>query len=312
MNIPIANNTDVLMRAVDEILSPPKGVHLEGWHTFNKFTGGLRPKEFSIFCGPTGAGKSLWLSSMVARLIQQDQKVFVAPVEIGEIAFMKMVLSAFGKFDFVSGEDPTIESKSALRYALMNFKEKIEQNLVITNYDGRVDVDEMLGVLEMANDIHDADVAVLDNLNFFLKPTSANNQTLEMDETIHKFVQFVKKCPMHVWLVMHPRKTEGGKIVSEFDIKGSSTAVQEATNILFMNRLSKDEIDDLGLSEFDREFVFKKNRKRGNCVNKKFYMGSNNGLGSYTESVRADKSSVSGDSKSPYKKWGGSRKVIGD
>lgn len=307
MNFPIANTLNILNTAVDEIMDPPKGTELNGWKTFNLFTGGLRPKEFSIFCGPTGAGKTLFLANLSAKLIEQNQKIFFAPIETGEIDLAKRILSVYAKTDFTFGDRISGDSKekAALDNALRDYQEKIVRNLVVTTYDGRVDVDELIDVLRFANDVHKANIAILDNLNFFLKPSRGGDQTLEMDETIHKFVQFVKKTPMHVILVMHPKKTEHGKIISEFDIKGSSTAVQEATNVLLMNRLTDEEQSYLGYSDFDREFVFKKIRKRGKFVNKKFYMGNKDGNGNYEESVKTIKSSIPRNDKSFKAEWGG-------
>ena len=305
MNFPIADTLSVLHEAVNEILEPPKGVQIAGWSDFNLFTGGLRPYEFSIFCGPTGAGKSLWLANLVASLVQQDEKVFIAPVEIGEVDFTKMVLSVLARSDFISGEYPNPEQKSKLMFALKNYQEKIAKNLVVTTYSGRVDVDEFITLMKHVNDTYGTTVAIADNLNFMLKPSRAGDQNLDMDETIHKFVQFSKVTPTHFFLVMHPRKTEGGKIMSEFEIKGSSTAVQEATNILLMNRLTEDECENLGLTHYDREFVFKKIRKRGKYVNRKFYMRNTDALGKYETSTRNYKEDSTGNNSSFAKKWRG-------
>lgn len=308
----IADTLNVLDKATTEIITPPVGVPLSGWDTFNKYTGGLRPYEFSIFCGATGSGKSTWLANLTAKLIEQDQKVFVAPIEIGEVDFMKMVLSVLAKTDFVSGENISAEAKNKLHYVLKEYTTKIEKNLVVTTYNSRVDIDEFIQLMKYVNDRHKANVAICDNLNFMLKPTRGNDQTLEMDETVHKFVQCVKVVPMHIFLVMHPRKTEGGKILSEFDIKGSSTAVQEATNVLLMNRLTDEEQDEFGLTRFDREFVFKKLRKRGKYVNEKFYMRNTDGFGRYEESSKVFKTQIV--EKSFAQKWGSriQTKKIGD
>jgi len=43
---------------------------------------------------------------------------------------------------------------------------------------------------------------------------------------------------------MHPKKTDHGRVESEFDIKGSSTAVQEAHNVWLFNRPSKAVIEE--------------------------------------------------------------------
>jgi hypothetical protein len=302
----IADPLEVLDQATMEIVNPPEGIALAGWDRFNKFTGGLRPREFSIFCGPTGAGKSLWLANLTAKLIEQDQKVFVAPIEIGEVDFMKMVLSVLGGDDFISGEPAGPASRDKLKWTLQKYKDQILKNLVVTTYSSRVDIDEFIQLMKFINDTHRANVAIADNLNFMLKPSRSGDQTLEMDETVHKFVQCVKVTPMHIFLVMHPRKTDGGKILSEFDIKGSSTAVQEATNILLMNRVNKEDQENTNLTEYDREFVFKKLRKRGKYVNQFFYMRNEDGKGRYTEIERVRNDLPAGDAKTLAAKWSGS------
>lgn len=276
MNFPIARMSEVTDTAILNARTPPEGLTIPDWDDFNRFTGGLRPREFSIVCGPTGAGKTTFLAGLVAGLIDQNKKVFVAPVEVGEVSFTQAVLTQYGNgTNFASGEALDIQGQTALMQAAKKSVDKILNNLSMTTYSGRVEVDEMIEVLTYANDILGAQVAILDNLNYFLKPSK--DGLLVMDEAIHSFVQFTKSHPIHTIMVMHPRKTEGGKITSEFDIKGSSTAVQEASNILLMNRLTDDEQEELNRDRFDREFVFKKLRLRGQYVNQKFYMRASNG-----------------------------------
>lgn len=304
MSLPIAKTINVLDQATVEIITPPLGALVDGWNDFNTMTGGLRPKEFSIFCGPTGAGKSLWLANLCAKLIQSNQKVFVAPIEIGEVDFTKMVLSVLAGYDFISGEPATEEAKAKLHWTLRTYQEQITKNMIVTTYSSRVDIDEFIDLMKFVNDTHQANIMIVDNLNFMLKPARGGDQTIEMDETVHKFVQSVKVTPMHIFLVMHPRKTVDGKIVSEFDIKGSSTAVQEATNILLMNRLTQEEQEKYNLTAYDREFVFKKLRKRGKYVNQYFYMRNEDGKGRYTEVKRNHGNNAPRDAKSLAEKWG--------
>jgi hypothetical protein len=87
---------------------------------------------------------------------------------------------------------------------------------------------------------------------------------------------FAKKIPMHTILVVHPKKTDDGRVTSEFDIKGSSTAVQECANVILFNRPTKDQIER-GHHENHRELVFKKIRKRGYYTNKPIWLSYQNG-----------------------------------
>lgn len=266
----------LLNETITDIVNPPEGIQLSDWSEFNEFTGGLRPHEFTIFCGATGLGKTQWLANVIASLITQNVKTFSAPVETGAVDMMRRILSIYGGYDFNTGTKPEVALVDKLRKTLSSNFENIEKNLYITTYDNRVDVNELIQNLQYLSEVHQVKVAVLDNLNFFMRPTRAQDTILEYDEVVHNFVMLAKKIPMHIILVMHPKKTEGGKVISEFDIKGSSTAVQEATNVLLMNRVDEKDQEN-GLTPFDREFVFRKIRRRGFYVGRKFYMRSVSG-----------------------------------
>lgn len=257
---------NVFSDAIKEIINPPRGIMLNDWSKFNELLGGLRPKEFTIFCGATGAGKTQWLATVAAQLIKQNEKVFVAPVETGYIDFSIRILSVLNKRDLNTG---AAFSKKDYSPAIDSYFQHLNDNVIFSTHDNRIEILEMIQTLKYMSD-QGVKVAVLDNLNFFLKPTGQNNLVMEYDEAVHSFVMLAKEIPIHIILVMHPKKNEG-KLKSEFDIKGSSTAVQEAQNVLLMNRLDENEIPALG-NKYTREFIFKKIRRRGYNVNEKFYM----------------------------------------
>lgn len=269
---------DIFNQAAREIVNPPMGVKVPAWKTFSEYTGGLRMNEFTIFCGATGSGKTQFLANMLVHLTSQGVKCFAAPVETGPTDMARRMISVVAGRDLNTGDPiPMSSFKGALESSL-----PMMANMIFSTHDNRVDIQEMIQILKYMNEKEGVKVAVLDNLNFFLKPTSAADSLMEMDSAVHEFVMLAKKIPIHIFLVMHPRKTEHGKITSEFDIKGSSTAVQEASNILLMNRLDEAECNaGSGLDPFCREFVFKKIRKRGFYVNRKFYMRYQGG--SYVE-----------------------------
>lgn len=262
---------DIMDQAAKDIMRPPVGVTIDGWDTFNEFSGGLRPHEFTIFCGGTGIGKTQFLAALTAGLISKGVKTFVAPVETGAVDLMRRIFSVFGGYDFNAGVVANETMLVNLKNVMKNHSGPIADNLKIAIYDNRVDVDEMIMNLKYMSEVLGVKVALLDNLNFFMKPTRPSETILETDQVIHNFVMLAKKLPIHIVLVMHPKKTEGGKVVSEFDIKGSSTAVQEASNVLLMNRLNDNEITG-DLTPFHRELVFRKIRRRGFYVGRKFYM----------------------------------------
>lgn len=261
----------VLSESVEAILNPTPGIELPEWKKFNEFTGGLRPKEFTIFCGSTGAGKTQWLAAIALQLVKLGVNIFVAPVETGDVDFVTRMISIASGKDLNTGEK--FETKD-FYHGLKSTSDLIGKHLTLSTHNDRVDINEMIQTLKFMQEVEGVKVAILDNLNFFMKPVRGSDQVLEYDRVIHDFVMLAKEIPIHIILVMHPKKPEGSKdskIYSEYDIKGSSTAVQEASNVLLMNRPSEQEIEN-GTNPYEREFVFRKLRKRGFNVGRKFYM----------------------------------------
>lgn len=265
---------DLYPRAIQRLLNPPVGIPLPAWPKFNEFLGGLRMHELTLFCAPTGGGKTQFLANVSAQLLKQDIPHFVAPVETGDIDFLIRVMSTLDGRDYKlldrldMFDHQRLEERMRERFA--------PGKIWISTYDNRVDIAEMATLLKFQAQ-QGARVAVLDNLNFFLRVTSSQMEKAEMDEAMHTFVMLTKKIPIHVILVCHPRKTDGeGRVDSEFDIKGSSTAVQEASNVMLFNRPSLEQLRDGRKRSTDRELVFRKIRERGIHVGKPIWF-------SYTE-----------------------------
>lgn len=261
--------------AVSDLISPPRGLACPWWPLFMEYTGGLRPHEFTLLCAPTGAGKTQLLANLSAQMLLQDIPHFAAPVETGDIDFLIRVMSVLEKYDLNTGE---AISGAYLKMLTEKYLSTVfNRGLYVSTYDNRVDIEEMINLLKFMHQEHGCKVAFLDNLNFFLKVVSSNQEKAEMDDAIHKFVMLAKKLPMHIILIVHPRKTEGGRVLSEFDIKGSSTAVQEASNVCLFNRPDPKDVEAGRALFTDRELVFRKIRRRGMHVGKPIWFAFDGG-----------------------------------
>lgn len=264
---------EMAVQAYEELLNPYPSVKINLWPNFTKATGGLRAREFTILCGATGTGKTTFLANLSFHLLMQKQKHFVASVETGATDFVKRAMSAMLEDDINTGESLTFERIAEIKTGWDHLLRS--EDLMLSLYDNRVSCKQLITELQSAHDVHGCKVAMLDNLNFFMEVTSDNNQIIEMDKTVHELIMFCKRTDIHLIMVMHPRKTINGRVESEFDIKGSSTAVQEAHNILLFNRTAEDDQHKYPAQNF-RELKFAKLRRRGNYVGKRIMFENRN------------------------------------
>lgn len=261
------NMREVFLQAIEELARPYPSTRLHGdqWRLFNEVSGGFRPREFTILCGSTGAGKTTWLANLSAHLLKSQAKHFVMSVETGHTDFMKRVLSVLEGEDLNTGNPVPLSQLERLAAEHLDLLKSgcIEFSL----YENRVSVEQLLWDLDCMAKIG-CKIAMIDNLNFFMEVTRASDQVIEMDRVIHELIIFCKRVDMHVIMVMHPKKTVNGRVESEFDIKGSSTAVQEAHNVFLFNRPDSKSIEAGKRDYSNRELKVAKMRRRGQFVGK--------------------------------------------
>lgn len=270
------NMREVYFQAMGELTTPPQTHKLPDWALFNRVTGGFRGREFSILCGSTGAGKTTFLANLSAQFVKSGVKHFVMSVETGHTDYMKRIMSVFAGVDVNTGDVIPLEIARRIHD---NYGDVLTSELVeFSPYDNRLSCEQLIADLDYMHKIKGCRVAMIDNLNFFLDVTTVQNAVLEVDRVIHELIMFCKRTDMHVIMVMHPNKGGGSKdrstrVESEYDIKGSSTAVQEAHNVFLFNR---PRTDDLNRNPFDRELKFAKMRRRGAFVGRTIVFRNHN------------------------------------
>lgn len=269
--------SDTLQTAVADLLEPVPAVKLQEFPKLNHLTGGFRPKEFTILCGATGTGKTTLLANISNSLITQEVPHFVASVETGRHDFIRRIISARVGQDWNTGDSVPFEKiKSYLSESEIQRLKKAK--LFLSLYENRFTVEQLIHDIDYMVKTHGVKIAMIDNLNFFMEVRRSNDALVEMDRVIHELIMFCKRCDVHVIMVMHPKKTDGGRVDSEFDIKGSSTSVQEAQNVILFNRPAEKLISE-GLATWgDREITIAKMRRRGSSVGSKLILESLEGV----------------------------------
>lgn len=246
--------------ALEELAIPYPSIKLPTWNKFNDVLGGFRTREYTILCGATGVGKTTLLANISHQLLLANRRHFVASVETGSTDFVKRVISAMLRKDVNTGDEVPLE-----------VLQKIHEDhghilsgdcLQLSLYENRIPVEVLIEDIRWMKEKKGCDIVMIDNLNFFMEVTDERKQVVEMDRVTHELIIFCKQVDVHIIMVMHPRKTDG-RVNNEFDIKGSSTAVQEAHNILLFNRPHPDTVEEDRANNHDRELKFQKIRRRG-------------------------------------------------
>lgn len=271
---------DLYFDAQSELLIPFPSIKLNAFSKLGYMTGGLRPYEFSILCGSTGVGKTTLCANLSCDLAHSQVPQFILSVETGANDYAKRMMSYFANEDWNDGEKVSTEKLKIFNGAHQQlFK---NSRCYLSLYDDRTTVETLMANIAFMHQNHGAKVVIVDNMNFFLEVTSANNAVIEMDRVIHELIIFCKKFPIHLIMVMHPRKNLENRVESEFDVKGSSTAIQEAHNVFLFNRPSQWLIENGHATSNDREITIAKMRRKGKFVRKKLVLKSENGV-RYTE-----------------------------
>lgn len=255
--------SEIYPEAISQQRNMPPSLKMPWWPKFNEYTGGFRPHEFTILCGATGAGKTTLLANISAQLVEQEEKHAVMSVETGPYDFALRVVSAMSGLDINRGESVTDKLYADATTAV---GEKLSKDVLeIGLYENRVSLDDLIYHIQCASD-SGAKLVMLDNLNFFMEVVRASDSIIEMDRVVHELIMLVKKLPIHVIMVMHPKKTEHGRVESEFDVKGSSTAVQESQQVFLFNRMPRGDLESDPVMKYRRELKFAKMRRRGEFV----------------------------------------------
>lgn len=242
------------------------GYQMPGFERLTRATGGLRPNGFTVICGPTGTGKTTLLANLWIQFTSDGKILFTAPVENGKEDFMDMLVSIVSRksrLDLTSHDWEEVRQK----YLPTFFSNR--QN-VFSNHESRVSHLDLLTDIYYNHLTKGTQIALCDNWQFMSDFSDDRNAMAKSDKALHECVVFTKHVPVHIFMVMHPKKTEGGRVESEFDIKGSSTAVQEAHNVWLFNRLKNEkDAPPLTVADFCREISVAKARYNGRSVGSK-------------------------------------------
>ncbi|XP_035662757.1 twinkle protein, mitochondrial-like [Branchiostoma floridae] len=202
------------------------GVKWKRFPQLNKLLKGFRRGELTVFTGPTGSGKTTFISEYSLDSCMQGVNTLWGSFEIQNVRLLKMMLSQF--------------SQLKLEANLDNFDEWADRfealPLYFMTFYGQQTLKNVTETMQHAAYVYDIEHVIVDNLQFMMgtDATIGVDRFRQQDAIIATFRKFASANNCHVTLVIHPRKEEDTNVLQMASVFGSAKATQEADNVMIL------------------------------------------------------------------------------
>uniref|UniRef100_W5KYB1 Twinkle mtDNA helicase n=1 Tax=Astyanax mexicanus TaxID=7994 RepID=W5KYB1_ASTMX len=198
------------------------------WTRFPELTRilkGHRNGELTVFTGPTGSGKTTFISEYALDLCMQGVNTLWGSFEIKNVRLARIMLTQFAMQRLEENLD---------QYD--SWADKFEElPLYFMTFHGQQNIKTVLDTMQHAVYLYDISHVVIDNLQFMMGQENLSvDKFAVQDHIIGAFRKFATNSSCHVTLIIHPRKEEDDKELQTASIFGSAKASQEADNVLIL------------------------------------------------------------------------------
>ena len=215
---------------------------LSGFERLDKSIGGFFAGELSVWTGKRGIGKSTILSQLLLNAIDQGHRVCAYSGELDRAQFREWTyLQAAGpehigyRDDSLTGKrlptvDPQVDKLISEWLHERFWLFDLERNT-------RHDPEAILSQFAYAKMRYGADVFLVDNIMAVdFDGVREKDFYREQSKFTQALASFAKRQHVHVHLVVHPRKSSGGKAgeVTADDVHGSGDITNRADNVFFL------------------------------------------------------------------------------
>jgi len=214
-----------------------------GWvKTEDKFR--VRMAELTIITGPSGHGKSMWLSQVILSMMRQGTKCLVASLEMRPVLTLsRMITQALGS------PEPTDNY-------IRKFCSRAADKLYIYDQTGTTTSQDMIATLHYGKHILGCDVFVIDSL---MKLQDVSEESLDAQKRLtNSLAVTCRDLNIHVFLVAHTRKMKDETEVPDAtDLMGSSHIRNLSDSILcvWRNRYKEKLIDEGKTSDDELKII---------------------------------------------------------
>jgi twinkle protein len=214
-----------------------------GWvKTEDKFR--VRMAELTIITGPSGHGKSMWLSQVILSMMRQGTKCLVASLEMRPVLTLsRMITQALGS------PEPTDDY-------IRKFCNRAADKLYIYDQTGTTTSQDMIATLHYGKHVLGVDVFVIDSL---MKLQDVSEESLDAQKRLtNSLAVTCRDLNIHVFLVAHTRKMKDETEVPDAtDLMGSSHIRNLSDSILcvWRNRYKEKLIDEGKTSDDELKII---------------------------------------------------------
>ncbi|XP_057681213.1 twinkle protein, mitochondrial [Corythoichthys intestinalis] len=201
------------------------GVRWARFPELNRILKGHRKGELTVFTGPTGSGKTTFISELALDLCTQGVNTLWGSFEINNVRLAKIMLTQFA----MQRLEDNLEHYD---YWADKFE---ELPLYFMTFHGQQNIKSVLDTMQHAVYLYDINHVVIDNLQFMMGQENLSvDKFAVQDHIIGAFRKFATNSGCHVTLIIHPRKEEDDRELQTASIFGSAKASQEADNVLIL------------------------------------------------------------------------------
>jgi twinkle protein len=214
-----------------------------GWvKTEDKFR--VRMAELTIITGPSGHGKSMWLSQVILSMMRQGTKCLIASLEMRPVLTLsRMITQALGS------PEPTDDY-------IRKFCSRAADKLYIYDQTGTTTSQDMIATLHYGKHILGCDVFVIDSL---MKLQDVSEESLDAQKRLtNSLAVTCRDLNIHVFLVAHTRKMKDETEVPDAtDLMGSSHIRNLSDSILcvWRNRYKEKLMDEGKTSDDELKII---------------------------------------------------------
>lgn len=204
-----------------------QGVKWKRYPSLNKYLKGHRKGELTVLTGPTGCGKTTFMSEYSLDLAMQGVNTLWGSFEIRNTRLASTLLRQ------MAGH-PLDENIADFDFWADEF-EKLP--IYFMTFHGQQSIKVVMDAIDHAQYVHDIHHVIIDNVQFMMGMSEEPkhiDRFWKQDAIIAAFRTFATKKNCHVTLVIHPRKERDSEDLTTSSIFGSAKAAQEADNVLII------------------------------------------------------------------------------